>query len=192
MLTERPDQVGLADAGDAFLLSAVALGDREAFEVVVRRYGPPLFRYARRMLANHDDVADVVQDTFVAAWRQLKSFRGTSSLQTWLFAICSRKIVDTYRVKHAQPIDDRLLDALPASSKGTDPFVAASNTAFLAALEAALGELPPRQRASWVLREIESMTFPQIGEVLRLSPDAARGHHFRATSTLRNRLARWR
>ena len=144
------------------------------------------------MLANDDDVADVVQETFVAAWRQLGSFRGGSFLQTWLFSICARKVVDTYRVKRAQPIDDMLLHVLPATSVGTDPFTAASTTEFLAALEEALAELPPRQRASWVLREVEEMTFPQVGEVLGLSPDTARGHHFRATRTLRERLTTWR
>lgn len=192
MITDRPDEVGLAEAGDGFLVSTAALGDRETFEVVVHRYGPPLFRYARRMLVDGGDAADVVQETFVAAWRQLGSFRGESSLQTWLFSICARKVVDTYRVKRAQPIDDMLFQVLPDTSVGNDPFTAASTSAFLAALEEALGELPPRQRASWVLREVEEMTFPQVGEVLGLSPDTARGHHFRATRTLRERLKRWR
>ena len=191
MSTDRPE-ADLAQAGDGFLASAVALGDREAFEVVVHRYGPALFRYARRMLANDADVADVVQETFVGAWRQLGQFRGDSSLQTWLFAICARKVVDTYRVKRAEPIDDMLLLAMPATDLGTDPFAVASSTQFLAALEASLAELPPHQRASWLLREIEKMTFPQIGNILGLTPDAARGHYFRATRTLRERLTRWR
>lgn len=191
MSTDRP-AVDLAEAGDGFLATAAGLGDRAAFEVVVHRYGPMLYRYARRMLADDGDVADVVQETFVAAWRQLGAFRGRSSLKTWLYSICARKIVDTYRVKRAQPIDDMLLEALPATDTSTDPFAAAATTAFLTALEEALDELPPRQRASWVLREIEEMTFPQIGDILGLSPDTARGHHFRATRTLRERLRRWR
>lgn len=191
MLIYRPS-VDLAEAGDGFLAGAAALGDRSAFEVVIHRYGPRLFRYARRMLANDHDVADVVQETFIAAWRQLGSFRGDSSLKTWLFAICARKVVDTYRLKQAQPIDDQLLEALPATEVTTDPFTAASTTEFLAALEVALAELPPRQRAAWVLREIEEMTFPQVGDILSLSPDTARGHHFRANRTLRERLKRWR
>ncbi|WP_235892601.1 RNA polymerase sigma factor [Mycolicibacterium hodleri] len=182
---------GIAEAGEGALLTAASLGDREAFEVVVHRYGPALHRYARRLVANEADVADVVQATFIAAWRQLGTFRGGSSLKTWLFAICSHKITDNYRIKRAQPIDDQLLEAMPASQRSGDPFTAASNTAFLGALEAALAELPYRQRASWVLREIESMTFPDIGKTLDVSPDAARGHHFRATATLRTRLKRW-
>jgi RNA polymerase sigma-70 factor (ECF subfamily) len=192
VVTDRAKGLDLRAAGDGYLASASALGDREAFETLVHRYGPSLFRYARRMLADESDVADVVQDTFVAAWRQLDAYRGGSSLQTWLTAICARKVVDNYRGKRAQPIDDQLLEAFPATDMGSDPFASASTAAFLAALEEALTELPPRQRASWVLREMDEMTFPQIGAVLGLSQDAARGHHFRATATLRHRLKRWR
>ncbi|MGB3480639.1 MAG: sigma-70 family RNA polymerase sigma factor [Mycobacterium sp.] len=174
-------------ADDDALRTAASLGDREAFDVIVLRYGPMLHRYGRRMLA---DEADVVQDTFVAAWRQIGAFRGSSSLRTWLFSICYRKIVDTYRVKRAQPVEDWILE--PAAVDTTaDPFAKVSNSAFLAALEQALAELPARQRATWMMREIEQMTFPEIGEVLQLSADAVRGHHHRATGTLRVLLSRW-
>jgi RNA polymerase sigma-70 factor (ECF subfamily) len=67
-----------------------------------------------------------------------------------------------------------------------------SNEEFLDALEAALGELPPRQRSAWLLREVEELTFPQIGTILDLSPDSARGQHHRARATLQQRLQRWR
>ncbi|MCX2713395.1 RNA polymerase sigma factor [Mycolicibacterium sp. J2] len=98
-----PTQGDLRDADDEALRVAATLGDREAFDAIVNRYGPVLYRYARRMLAAEADVADVVQDTFVAAWRQIGSFRGASSLRTWLFAICYRKIADTHRLKRAKP-----------------------------------------------------------------------------------------
>ncbi|PZT99543.1 MAG: RNA polymerase subunit sigma-70 [Gordonia sp. (in: high G+C Gram-positive bacteria)] len=183
--------MGLIDADDDALCAAARIGDREAFEVLVYRYGPALYRYGLRMLANESDVADAVQETFIAAWRQLDSFRKASSLKTWLFAICHRKIVDTYRIKQAAPIDDQLLSMVPDTDTSRDPFLAASHTEFLGALEAALTELPARQRAAWIMHEVEAMTFPEIGAALRLSPDAARGHHHRATSNLKVRLRRW-
>lgn len=187
----RRTDFDLGEVPDEVLCSAAALGDREAFEVIVTRYGPALHRYGRRMLSTGADADDVVQETFVAAWRQLGSFRGTSSLRTWIFAICSRKIVDTRRIRRAQPIDDRLLEALPHDAGLSDPFAAASNSAFLTALEQALAELPARQRAAWVMHDIELMTFPEIGAALSLTSDAVRGHHHRATATLRQRLRRW-
>lgn len=182
----------LRSVDDATLVAAAAMGDREAFEIVVHRHGRALHRYARRMLANEYDVADVVQETFVSAWRQLPNFRSEARLQTWLFTICQRRVVDSYRKRRAEPIDDRLLEAVPATHAGTDPFTSASNNQFLDALEAALRELPQRQRAAWVLREIEGMTFAEIGQVLDLSPDAVRGQHHRGSRTLGLRLERWR
>lgn len=176
---------------DRVLAAAARAGDEAAFETLVRRHGPALYRYARRMTADADAVNDIVQDTFVSAWKQIGTFRGDSSVRTWLFAICARKVVDSHRVKRAIPIDDRLIEPM-AADDDHDPFASASNSAFLEAMEMALSELPPRQRAVWMLREIEGMTFPQIGAVLSLSPDGARGHHHRARATLRQRLAQWR
>ncbi|MUL47086.1 sigma-70 family RNA polymerase sigma factor [Mycobacterium sp. CBMA293] len=181
----------LRDADDEALRVAAVVGDREAFDVIVTRYGPALYRYARRMLAYEADVPDVVQDTFVAAWQQIGTFRGSSSLRTWLFAICYRKIADTHRLKRARPVEDWVLEPLAGPDPSADPYTAASNAAFLDALELALGELPVRQRAVWMMREVEQMTFPEIGEVLHLSSDAVRGHHVRALKALRVLLRRW-
>jgi RNA polymerase sigma-70 factor (ECF subfamily) len=184
---------GASDEGvdDRVLASAARAGDQQAFESLVRRHGASLYRYARRMTGDTEAVNDIVQETFVAAWRQIANFRAESSVRTWLFAICARKVADSHRVKKAIPIDDRLIDPVSAD-RGSDPFAVASNSAFLEAMELALGELPPRQRAVWLLREVEQLTFPQIATILNLSPDGARGHHHRARTTLQQRLVQWR
>jgi RNA polymerase sigma-70 factor (ECF subfamily) len=176
---------------DRELAAAAAAGSIEAFEELVRRHGPALYRYARRMTRDADAVNDIVQETFVAAWRQIGNFRGDSAVLTWLFAICARKVTDSHRVKRAIPIDDRLIEPV-SQDAGASPFTFASNSAFLDAMEEALAELPPRQRAVWMLREIEMLTFPEVGNILNLSPDAARGHHHRARVTLQQRLQQWR
>jgi RNA polymerase sigma-70 factor (ECF subfamily) len=182
---------GTDQLGDQVLAAAASAGERDAFEALIGRHGRALHRYARRMVRDDDAADDITQSTFIAAWRQIGGFRGDASLRTWLFAICAHKIADSRRVKHAQPIDDRLFG--PVTGPGADdPFVFASTTEFLAALERALDELPVRQRAAWVLHEIEELTFVQIGVILKLSPDAVRGHHRRARTTLRQRMQRWR
>jgi RNA polymerase sigma-70 factor, ECF subfamily len=187
------DGAGIFDdaPGDSALAVAARSGDIDAFEELVRRHGPSLYRYARRMTRDAEAVHDIVQETFVAAWRQISGFRGDSQIRTWLFTICARKVVDSQRVKRAIPIDDRLIEPV-SRDPGTNPFAVASNTAFLEAVELALAELPPRQRAVWLLREVEELTFPQIGTILNLSPDGARGHHHRARATLQQRLHQWR
>ena len=176
------------------LVHAATIGDRVAFEELVRRHGPALHRYARRMLRDDGDVAEVVQDTFVAAARRLSTFRGDSTVQTWLFRICYRKIVDCRRIRRAVPIDDALLVPRREMVQDPlqDPFTRVCGTELVAALEAALAELPVRQRASWTLREIDELSFPEIGVVLGLTADAVRGHHRRAQTGLSQRLRRWR
>lgn len=175
---------------DRVLAAAAAAGDRSAFEDLIRRHGPSLHRYARQMTRDAHAVQDIVQETFVAAWRQIGGFRGESGVRTWLFSICARKVIDSHRTKRAVPIDDRLLEPVDPSPD-SDPFTVASGSEFLVALEAALAELPPRQRAVWILREVEELTFPQIGTILDLSADGARGHHHRARANLQGRLTRW-
>jgi RNA polymerase sigma-70 factor (ECF subfamily) len=180
------------DGGQERALAASAVaGDRAAFEELIRLHGPALHRYARRMTRDADAVYDILQETFIAAWRQIGTFRGESTVRTWLFTICARKVVDSHRVKRAIPIDDRLIEPVDPSPT-SDPFASVSNEEFLDALEAALGELPPRQRSAWLLREVEELTFPAIGTILDLSPDSARGQHHRARATLQQRLQRWR
>jgi RNA polymerase sigma-70 factor, ECF subfamily len=187
LLLQTP--AGAPHLGDRTLAAAAALGERSAFETIVHRYGPMLYGYVRRMVSDQDAVADVVQETFVAAWRQMDSYRGDASLKTWLFRICDRKIIDSRRVRYAEPIDDRLLEPMEAAA--ADPAIVVSNTEFLAALERALTELPVRQRAVWILREIDGLTFPQIGVALTLSSGAVRGHYHRAQAMLRQRMQRW-
>ncbi|MCA1004630.1 sigma-70 family RNA polymerase sigma factor [Rhodococcus hoagii] len=161
------------------------------FAGFVDRYGPELRRYCRSLTSDEDTADDVVQETFIAAWHQLGSFRGDASIGTWLYAICNRKIFDLHRRRRPDVVDDEILHGVP-ERPALEPHVAVSSSAFLTALDRALRELPARQRASWVMREVDAMTYPEIGAALGLSPDAARGQHRRATAALATRLQEWR
>ena len=79
---------------DHVLVHNAALGDADAFEQIVARDGPEMFRYARNMLSDHGAAEEVVQDAFVAAWKGLDTFRGDAKLRTWLFSMVSHKVVD--------------------------------------------------------------------------------------------------
>ncbi len=74
------------------------------------RYGPGMLRYARRLVNGSDaDAGEVVQEAFISAWKGLDSFRGESSLRTWLFRLVHRRAVDLLRNRRPTPIDDELL-----------------------------------------------------------------------------------
>lgn len=175
---------------DHVLVSAAALGDTEAFEQIVARYGPEMFRYARNMLSDHGAAEEVVQDAFVAAWKGLDTFRGDSALRTWLFSMVSHKVVDHRRRRTVAPAEDWVFERRSADSYA-DPEARASGGGFMVDLERALAELPYRQRACWLLREVEGMTHPEIGQIMTLSAGAVRGQLQRARATLSERLAAW-
>lgn len=189
-VTVRPQADGWSQAGDDALRRAAALGDSDAFAAVIERHGPAMFRYARRMLNDHGDAEEVVQDAFVAAWKALPDFRGDSKLRTWLFTLTARKAIDLLRKKRPTPVADETLTGMPAG--GSDPVEPAVRTELLEALDAALAELPDRQRAVWLLREVEEMSYIEISEVLATTPTVVRGQLARARVALQEKLEDWR
>lgn len=178
-------------APDAVLVNAAALGERDAFEAIVLRYGPEVLRYAKNLLSDSYAAEEVTQDVFVAAWKALDTFRGDSSLRTWLFTIVSRKVIDHRRRRSIAPVEDWVFDTAPASFNDC-PETQVGSADFVAELGVALAELPYRQRAAWLLREVEGMTHVEIGRILLISPSAVRGLVTRARSTLSERMAAWR
>ncbi len=181
----------LAQRDDADLAAAAADGDEDAFAVLAHRHGPAVFRYVVRTLGDRVEAEDVVQDTFVAAWQGLDRFDGRSAVRTWLFSIASHKTADRFRRRRPVPYDD---DALPepAAPAADRPAVRAEGSAFLADLEIALASLPWRQRACWLLVEVEGLSQPEVARVLSTTPDTVRGQLFRARRALEERMAPWR
>ncbi len=192
---DPPSSAGVLQPSDEALTRRARLGDRDAFAIIVTRYGPALHRFVSRLLDEPADVEDALQETFLDAWKGLAGFRGDSSLQTWLFTIARRR-AHTHR-KHFPafgsrphvPLDE-VADRLPA--RNADPAGRFQHLDLLDALDAALRMLPPRQRSVWILREIEDFTYADIATVMAISSDAARGLLERARTTLAITMKEWR
>jgi len=181
--SRRPSDDDLARQG--------ALGDRSAFAEIFDRHAAAMFRYAIHMLdGDADEAEEAVQEALIQAWVHLPQFRGESALQTWLFRITANKVLSARRRRRPVVAEDWLLD-LPAGP-GADPVVHTQHEELWAALEAALSELPWRQRASWLLRELEGLTYEEIADILETTPSVVRGQLHRARSTLALRMAQWR
>ena len=185
------DESEFLAAPDRVLVNAAAVGERDAFEAIMLRYGPEMLRYAQNMLSDAGAAEEVTQDAFVAAWKGLDGFRGESSLRTWLFTLVSHKVVDHRRRRRASPTEDWVFDSVRAPEVD-EPEVRAGNAGFLAELDAALAALPERQRAAWLLNAVDGMTHIEIGRILTISPSAVRGHLTRARAALSERMMAWR
>lgn len=182
----------LPEATDAALVRAARLGDEDAFGEIVDRYGPGMLRYARRLVGGNDsDAAEAVQEAFISAWRGLESFRGESSLRTWLFRLVHRRAVDLNRYRRPTPIDDELLSRMVRVADD-NPLQDLLDGELLEALQQALDELPWNQRAAWLLREVEGLGYDEIAQALGTTVGSVRGQLHRGRRQLAERMARWR
>ena len=176
---------------DAALARAARLGDVEAFAAIVDRHGPVMRRYARFILGDDDDASDATQDALVSAWRGLDSFRGDSALRTWLFTLVSRRAADLQRRRRPLPVSDEDLEQHLESV--SDPALGgALEDELVVALQSALPELPWHQRACWLLREIEGLSYDEIATALGITPDRVRGYLHRGREALARRMEAWR
>jgi len=179
-------------ATDTVLATQAALGDRSAFAEIVRRHGPRLYRYAVRMLdGDHQGAEDAVQEALTDAWVHLPDFRHESSLHTWLFRIGANRVLAERRRRRPVPVDDELLTTIEEPDRQA-PAQQAEFRHLLDALELALTELPWRQRASWILREVEGLSYDDIAEILQTTPTVVRGQLHRARRSLAIRMEQWR
>jgi RNA polymerase sigma-70 factor (ECF subfamily) len=194
----REQEHGEVDrASDAALARRAGLGDRAAFEELFRRLFSPTYRFALRMLDGDAQAAeDVVQESWVKAWRALPDFRGDSAVQTWVFSIVTREAAGVRRRRRPIAVDDELLEPLVARGdtdpRRRDPAQAVLARELWETLSLALRELPWRQRASWLLREVEGLSYQDIARVLDTTPTVIRGQLHRARRTLAIRMEQWR
>lgn len=176
------------EIADVRLVRAAAYGDALAFETLVHRHQEAVFRVALRMLGNRPDAEEAVQDAFVRAWRALPSFDGRSRFSTWLYRITVNCCLTALQSR--RPGEGELTGAEPAPGPG--PGEAARTRESMHALTGAIGRLTPQQRAPLVLRELEGLSYEEIGEVLQLSPAAVKGRLHRARLELVEEMRPWR
>ena len=188
----QPPSTPIEHASDLVLARSAGLGDREAFAIIFDRHAGAMFRYAVNMLDGDLHAAeDAVQDALERAWSNLPAFRGDAQLRTWLFRITANVVLSARRRRRPIAVDDELLSALPATP-ATEPIHEVEHSELRAALELALTELPWRQRATWLLREMEDLSYDEIADVLQTSPAVVRGQLHRARGTLAVRMVQWR
>ncbi len=176
------------------VLARARQGDSEAFRALVEQHSRSVFRLAFRMTGNEQDAEDVVQESFLRAYRQLGRFESRANFGTWLYRIVSNCSVDLMRAKQARHDQVRgdSLDAdameLPAADV-PGPERMAQSAEIDKRVQDALQELSPLERAAFTLRHYEGRTIDEICATLGLGTSAAKHSVFRAVRKLRVALA---
>ena len=181
--------------------TSTTAGDEAAFGELVQRHRRELHLHCYRMTGSFDEAEDLVQETFLRAWRKRDSFEGGPGFRAWLYRIATNACLDALRssrrrpstvqsfaeVPWLQPYPDRLLDELAPSDTQPDAVVVARETIELTYL-AVIQLLPPRQRAVLILRDVLDWSAAEAAAMLEMSVAAANSALQRARATLRRRL----
>ena len=173
---------------DLELVGRIRSGDGSAFEALYRQHSTRLYNLASRMMGSHGDADDLLQDIFLLAYRKLGSFRGESSLGTWLYRLAMNHCLDVLRNRQTRmgqqtdSLDEP--DAPPVASPV--PLVGSVSRIDL---ERAVDALPPACRAAFLLHDVEGFGHQEVGAMLGISEGTSKSQVHKARMRIRYYLA---
>jgi RNA polymerase sigma-70 factor (ECF subfamily) len=180
---------------DAIIIQQVQTGNPDAFRVLVERHSRGLFRLAYRLTGNEHDAEDVVQETFLRAYRNLNRFESRAAFGTWLHRIGANCALDLLRgrkqeaIVNEHPTQDReepAIETVPSDEPAPDAQVIAGQ--IREKVVAAMASLSTTERSAFVLRHFEEMSIKEIGATLGLKDNATKNTIFRAVQKIRRTL----
>jgi len=180
------------EANDSDVVARARDGDTEAFRALVERHSRSLFHLAYRITGNENDAEDVVQETFLKAYRTLQRFESRAGFGTWLYRIAANCAVDLLRARQRRGetqggAPPALVDNLPAEQPEPDRVVLGAEAQRR--MSAAMAQLTPNEKAAFVMRHHEGLSIEEIGRALGLRDNATKQSIFRAVQKLRRALA---
>jgi len=176
---------------DALLVREAQAGSRAAFDMLVLKYQRRVERLLSRSVRDPADVADLCQETFLAAYRALPAFRGDSAFYTWIYRIAINA-AQRHRARHrpAESLDDEEgtfgTDAHPTDDATPEALLA--NRQLARGLNEAVEGLAEDQRRALLLREVDGLSYDEIADLMDCPPGTVRSRIFRAREALAVRL----
>lgn len=175
-----------ADVADHVLLRRFAAGDAAAARALTLRLTPRVFVHAFRLLGDRAEAEDVAQEAMLRLWRVAPDWReGEAQVTTWLYRVTANLATDRLRRRRGVALETvpEPEDAAPSAADGLQ------DAARAAALQAALAQLPARQRQAVVLRHIEGLSNPEIAAIMDISAEAVESLTARGKRALTAALA---
>lgn len=179
---------------DALLVREAQAGSRAAFDMLVLKYQRRVERLLSRSVRAPEDVADLCQDTFLAAYRALPAFRGDSAFYTWLYRIA----INAAKRHHARPRlaevsapaddEDGTFGTAAHPSDDASPEAEFASRQLARGLDEAVQALAEDQRRALLLREVEGLSYDDIAELMGCPPGTVRSRIFRAREAVAARL----
>jgi RNA polymerase sigma-70 factor, ECF subfamily len=174
---------------DEEVVQRILAGEKQLYEVIIRRYNQRLYRVTRSILLDPDESEDVIQDTYVRAFEHLAQFEGKALFSTWLTKIAVYEALNRMRERSKRHALDSTLDQVSDFSDMTpNPEYKHLAAETRAILEDAIDRLPASYRAVFVMRWLEDMSTSETAQCLEISEDTVKTRLLRARRMLRRRL----
>ena len=187
----------LADAGESSRIRDLKAGSEAAFDWLIAQYAARVFRLAYRILNDHADASDAVQEVFLKVFRGIGEFQEESSLKTWIFRITVNTASNQNRWWRRHKERERSIDEGDAATgeahyelpdQGRNPFETLLSHETEQLVRQALGRLPECSRTVLVLREMEGLSYEEVAEILHLSLGTVKSRIARARLALKQEL----
>jgi len=186
MAAVKARELALEQLDEQQLVAACVAGRAGAFDLVVERHRRSVYQLCYRFVGNHEDASDLSQDVFLRAYRGLKNFRGGSSLATWLYRIGVNVCLNRVSVK--KPVMEHIDARAHVDTKRESQVDRVMREERGVQVRAAIAQLPPKQRATLVLRMYQELSHEEIAQVLGSSVGAVKANFFHALGNLKKIL----
>jgi RNA polymerase sigma-70 factor, ECF subfamily len=176
---------------EANLVAASKKGDQDSFAQLVQQHQRRVFNLVFRMLQQYEEANEVTQETFLAAWQGLPSFRGDARFSTWLYRIaynCALKQLEQRKRDKAIQIELQTEEMVASSTQEQRVDAEIESRARQALVHEQLANLPAKYRIVLVLRHLQDMTYEEMAEILTMPIGTIKTHLFRARNLLKERL----
>jgi RNA polymerase sigma-70 factor (ECF subfamily) len=182
-----------------YSLEALRDGDKAEFALLVEEYSPMIYRLGLKMLNNPQDAEDILQETFIKAYKHISKFDGRSSVSTWLYRIATNEALMSLRKKRPNTVSFDMPSAYESEPQEPLQIVdwcCLPEEEYLSAegrlrLDEAAGRLPESLRIVFILRDIEGLSTRETAEVLDISEMAVKTRLSRARLRLREDLSKY-
>ena len=176
---------------DYELVRSFLQGDKRSFNQLISRYRQRIYWHARRMVGNHDDADEIVQDVLFVIYKKLGSFNFKSSLYTWIYKITSTRSLNLLRKNKFKRIIPFSRESIGENPDADDVIINLEQKEKFREMENHLKKLPAKQREIFILRNFDDLSYDEISEITGKSIGALKANYFHAFKKMKELMEKY-